>query len=316
LRLKALQHTPIIAGLFVVLQAVAPIIIAQDKPVKLRADLLTIDVTVTDKDGNSIRGLRADDFAVVDDGEPQNISFFESNEEASMTRPLAAVIAIDISGSIKPNEVIKQREAAENFMRLVRPESLFAVIAFNHEIRVLQGFTSDSRKISKAFRCIGEVGGSTRIFGSIDRAVEMLKRVPRFRNGRRLRRVVILVTDGYDNLNPLDQAGLISRANEAEVTVYSVTLPSYVLGSGKRVMTLLDISRIIPMTGGADFSADAKDFTQAFKAISEEIKSSYTLAYYPPQDVGGRVRQIRVEVKKPELIVKANRSNYQMLGRY
>jgi hypothetical protein len=80
-------------------------------------------------------------------------------------------------------------------------------------------------------------------------------------------------------------------------------------------MTLLDVSGIIPMTGGADFSADAKDLTRAFEAINEEIRSSYTLAYYPPSSRGGRVRQIRVEVKKPGIIVKANRSSYQMLGR-
>jgi Ca-activated chloride channel family protein len=307
----------LIAGLLAVLLALAPAITAQDEPVKLRADLVTVEVTVTDMDGNFIRGLTADDFAVFDDGEPQKIGFFEASE-ASMTRPLAAVFSIDISGSIRPQEVPKERAAAESFMRMVRPESVFAVIAFNHEIRVLQDFTSDPRKISKAFGCIGEAAGSSRVFGSIDRAIAMLKQAPRLRNGRRLRRVVIVVTDGYDSVDPLDQAGLISRANEAEVTVYSVTLPSYRtgLGTNKRVMTLLDVSGIIPMTGGADFSADAKDFTRAFEAINEEIRSSYTLAYYPPPSSGGRVRQIRVEVKKPGIIVKANRSSYQMLGRH
>jgi Ca-activated chloride channel family protein len=317
LRLKALQHKPIIATLLALLAAVVPVIVAQDKPVKLRADLVTVDVTVTDRDGNFIRGLTADDFTVFDEGEPQEIGFFEASEEASMTRPLAVVFSIDISGSIKPEEVPKERGAAENFMRMVRPESVFAVIAFNHEIRVLQDFTSDPQKISKAFGCIGQAAGSSKVFGSIDRAIAMLKRAPRLRNGRRLRRVVIVVTDGYDSVDPPSQAGLISRANEAEVTVYSVTLPSYQVGlmANERVLTLLDISRIVPMTGGADFSADAKDFTRAFEAISEEIRSSYTLAYYPPQDGGGRVRQIRIEVKKPGIIVKANRNNYQTLGR-
>src|SRR5437868_2021480 len=111
---------------------------AQDDVVKLKADLVTVDATVTDKDGNFIRNLKAGDFTVYEDGVPQKLDFFEANEQAALTRPLAVVVVIDTSGSIKPEEISRQRLATENFMRLVRPESVFAVIAFNSEIRILQ----------------------------------------------------------------------------------------------------------------------------------------------------------------------------------
>lgn len=288
---------------------------AQDDVVKLKADLVTIDATVTDKDGNFIRNLKADDFTVYEDGVPQKLDFFEASEQAALTRPLAVVVAIDTSGSIKPEEITRQRLATENFMRLVRPESVFAVIAFNTETRVLQDFTSDARKVSAAFQKIGEVTGSSRIFGSIDKAVGMLKRAPRFRDGRRLRRVVIVLTDGYDNVSPPEQGDLIRRANDAEVTVFSITLPSYMPGgsSDKRVMTLLDVSRIVPMTGGADFSADTRDFAPVFKSIAEEIRSGYTLAYYPPESSrrDGRLHQVRVECKRVGAIIRASRTSYQ-----
>ena len=295
---------------------VAPAFARQDdKPIKLQADLVAVDATVTDKDGNFIRDLKADDFVVYEDGEQQRLDFFEANEEAAMTRPLSVVIAIDTSGSIKPEEIIRQREATESFMRLVRPESVFAVIAFNSEIRVLQDFTSDPKRISQAFQKIGDVTGSSRIFGSIDRAISMLKRAPRFRGGRRLRRVVIVLTDGYDNVNSTDQDDMIRRANDAEVTIYSITLPSYMPGAGpnKRIMTLLDVSRVVPQTGGQDFSADTRDFTPVFKAIAEEIRSSYTLAYYPSEKNrrDGRLHQIRVECKRSGAIIRASRTSYQ-----
>src|SRR5438270_170099 len=269
---------------------------AQDDVVKLKADLVTIDATATDKDGNFIRNLKADDFTLYEDGVPRKLDFFEASEQAALTRPLAVVVAIDTSGSIKPEEILRQREATENFTRLVQPESVFAVIAFNSDIRILQDFTSDARKVSAAFHKIGEVTGSSRIFGSIDKAVSMLKRAPRFRNGRRLRRVVIVLTDGYDNVSPPEQDDLIRRANDAEGTVFSITLPSYMPGSpsDKRVMTLLDVSRIVPMTGGADFSADTRDFAPVFRSIAEEIRAGYTLAYYPPEASrrDGRLHQI------------------------
>jgi Ca-activated chloride channel family protein len=287
---------------------------ASDDPVKLKADLVTIDVTVTDKNGNYVRNLGADDFVVYEDGAPQKIGFFEASEQAALTKPLAVVVAIDASGSIKPEEILRQREATERFMTLVRPESVFAVLAFNSEIRVLQDFTSDPRKVSSAFRKIGEVTGSSRIFGSIDKAVGMLKHAPRFREGRRLRRVVIVLTDGYDNISPPEQSDLIRRANDAEVTVFSITLPSYMAagGSDKRIMTLLDVSRIVPMTGGSDFSADTSDFAPVFKSIAEEIRSSYTLAFYPADRnrTDGKVHQLRVECKRSGCILRASRTSY------
>ncbi|PYP85160.1 MAG: hypothetical protein DMF61_17855 [Blastocatellia bacterium AA13] len=304
----------------VVVSASAPapqIVLGQqgEKPLKLEADLVTIDATVTDKDGNYIRNLKADDFAVLTDGEPQKLDFFEANEEASLTRPLAVVFALDLSGSIKPEEVTRQREAAEAFTRLVRPESVFAVMSFNYQIRIVQDFTSDPAKIGHAFQKIGQAEGSTKLFASIDQAVAMLKRGPRFIKGRRLRRVVVVITDGYDSVDGVDQTDLIRRANDAEVTVYSITLPSYMPGvnSAQRSLTLLDVSRIVPMTGGLDFSADASDFTPFFKAIAEETRSSYTLAYYPPDKNrhDGRIHQIKVEVKKSGALIRTSRQSYQ-----
>ena len=315
MKLKGHSNRIIAAVLAVALLIASGFAQDDDKPVKLKSDLVVIDTTVTDKNGNFVRNLKPEDFAVYEDNQAQRIEFFEASEQVAMTRPLAVVIALDISGSIKPEEVVKQREATENFMKLVQPESVFAVMAFNNEIRVLQDFTNDARKVSQAFQRLGEVGGSSRIFGSIDRAISMLKRAPRFRGGRRLRRVVIVISDGFDNLTSPDQADMIRRANDAEVTVYSITLPSYMpgLNSNQRVMTLLDVSRVVPMTGGKDFSADAKDFTPVFKAIAEEIRSSYTIAYYPPEKsrTDGREHQLRVEVKQSGAIVRASRTSYE-----
>jgi Ca-activated chloride channel homolog len=285
-----------------------------DQAIKLRTDLVTIDFTVNDKDGNFMRDLKQQDFVVYEDNQAQKTEFFEASEEAALTRPIAAVFALDTSGSIKPEEIDKQREATENFVKLVRPESLFSVVAFNNEIRVLQDFTSDPKRVSQGFHKIGEVGGSTRLFATIDKAVAMLKRAPRFRNGRRLRRLVIVITDGFDNVDIPEQSDLIRRAQEAEVTVFSITLPSYMPGPGNnRTMTLLDVSRIVPLTGGSDFSADEKDFGPVFKAIAEEIRASYTVAYYPPEANrhDGRLHQLRVESKKSGAIVRASRTSYQ-----
>lgn len=121
-----------------------------------------------------------------------------------------------------------------------------------------------------------------------------------------------LITDGYDNVSPPEQSYVINRANDAEVTVYSITLPSYTTGMNQRVMTLLDVSRVVPLTGGKDFTADAKDFRPMFEAIAEEIRSSYTIAHYPPEKSrgDGRSHRIRVECNRSGAIVRTSRSTY------
>ena len=288
----------------------------EEQTLKISTDLVAVDVTVTDRDGNFIRNLTADDFTVYEDGVPlKKLDFFEANQEAALTRPIALVFAVDNSGSIKPEERVKQQQAAEGFMKLVRPESLFAVVAFKYDSKIIQDFTSDPKRISRAFERIGETGGNSGIFAAIGRGISMLQRAPRFRDGRRLRRVVLVISDGYDNVGrPDEQGGLIERANEAEVTVYSITLPSFSPGLDRqRIMTLLDVSRIVPKTGGADFTADSSDFRPVFKAIAEEIRMSYTLAYYPADKIrhDGRTHQVRVEVKRPGAVVRASRTSYQ-----
>ncbi|HEU4388070.1 MAG TPA: VWA domain-containing protein [Blastocatellia bacterium] len=284
-----------------------------DRPLKLESDLVVVDATITDKNGNYVRNLKAEDFALFEDGQRRSLDFFEANEQSQLSRPLAAVFALDLSGSIRPEELELQRQAAESFIKLVRPDSVFAVITFNYEVKVLQGFTSDPVKVGQAFQKIREAGGSTRLFAAIDRAVTMLKSGPRYRDGRRLKRVVLAISDGYAT-ESIDQRRLVERANEAEITVYSITLPSYGLAQvgGGRMVTLLDASLLVPATGGKDFSADSSDFTPAVRAIAEEIRAGYTLAYYPPDNIrrDGLKHQIRVEVTKPGAIIRLNRDNY------
>ncbi|HYL99777.1 MAG TPA: VWA domain-containing protein [Blastocatellia bacterium] len=285
-----------------------------DDAIKLESDLVTVDATVMDGKGNYVRDLKEEDFTVTEDGVPQQLAFFESTQHSGLTRPLAAVFDLDVSGSIQPQEIKKQRDAAESFLKLVRPESEFAVMTFNYRIRVVQNFTNDPHKFLAAFGKIEDPGGSTRIFASIDQAIQMLKRGPQSKNGRLLRRVVVVITDGYDSVDSIEQDDMIRRANQAGVTVYSITLPSYLpgLGAKHRALTLLDASGVVKMTGGADFSADSEDFTPAFNALAEEISSSYTLAFYPPNKDkhDGKVHQIKVQVKRPGVQVKVDRQNY------
>ena len=283
---------------------------------ELESGLMTIDVIVTDAQGNFVRDLKQTDFQILEDNKPEKIEFFDKGTHAE-ERPLAAVFALDRSGSIEPDkdQVREQQESAKRFIELLDKESEFAVVAFNNEIKILQGFTNDHNKISHAFEKAAKVEGTTRIYDAVDRSITMLKKVPSVKNGRRIRRVVILVTDGYDSSSVINLRELLNRANDASVTIYSITIPNYLPmynGKQQRALTLLDLSELIPHTGGMDYSADTYDFSPFFKSIKEELAASYTLAYYPSkasrQD--GKFHSISIKITKPGVKLRQSRQGF------
>jgi len=281
--------------------------------IRIDTELVTIDVTATDKNGNYVRDLRNEEFQIFEDGKQINLDFFAITDETALSRPLAVVFALDMSGSLKPEETIMMRQAAMKFTELMQGESVFAALTFNYNVKILQGFTDDPRKLEKAFSKADRFEGSTRIYDAVDRAITLLNRkAPRTRKNRPVRRVIIVISDGFDSASVIDRQELIRRANEAGVTVYSITLPSYMLSptqSDERVITPLDATRVVASTGGRDFSAAAKDFSPIFKALAEEIRASYALAYYPAWR-DGKHHDLRVKTSRPGVQLRVNRTGY------
>lgn len=281
--------------------------------IRLDTDLVLIDVTATDKEGSYVRDLRLEEIQVFEDGQERNINFFTMTDEAVLSRPLAVVFALDISGSLRLDEMATLRQAAMKFTELMKGDSVFAALTFNHKVKITQDFTPDPAKIARAFERMDRFEGSTRIYDALDRAVMMLNRqAPRTRNGRPVRRVIVVITDGFDSASIIDRREVVRRANDAGVTIYSVTLPSFALSptdSSTRVITPLDASRIVSATGGQDFSADARDFTPIFKALAEEIRASYALAYYPDNRDGKR-HEIRIKTSRPGIQIRTSRTSY------
>jgi len=281
--------------------------------IRLDTDLVAIDVTVTDRNGNYVRDLSVDEFQLFEDGKPRKIDFFKITDQSTLTRPLAVVFALDLSGSLKPEEIKTLREAALKFTELMKGESVFAAMSFNYKVQILQDFSNDSRKLVRAFENLPRFEGSTRIYDAIDHAITMLNRKgPRYRNGRPVRHVIVVISDGFDSASVIDRKEMVRRASAAGITVYSITLPSYLFSvtrATERVITPLDATRIVEMTGGRDFPADTGDFTPIFKALAEEIRASYALAYYPELR-DGKYHELRVQTSRPEVQLRVNRTGY------
>lgn len=289
---------------------------AQERPITLRleTDVVAIDIVATDRNGNHIRDLRREELELLEDGRSRSFDLFAVNRESTLSRPLAVVFALDLSGSLKLEETVTLRESALKFLELVRGDSVFAAITFNHEVKVRRGFTRNVKKLADAFTRAVRFEGSTRIYDAIDRGVTLLNReAPRFIRERPVRRALVVISDGFDSASIIDRREMIRRAMAASVTVYSITLPSYVLSAtrrNERVLTPLDATRIVQATGGNDFAADSGDFTPVFRALAEEIRATYAIAFYP-EIRDGRAHRLEVRTSRPDVRLRLSRTGYQ-----
>ena len=276
-----------------------------DDVVRIDTDLVALDVIASDHEGRFIRNLRKEDFKLYLDGIQQPLAFFQVERRSGAPRPLAIVFALDISGSMTAVEMIRLKSALNAFAeRLADHPAVYAVMAFGMNVKTLQKFTSDPRKLDRAFaRLSSEPNGlSTHTYDAVDDAIRLLARsAPRTRDRRLLKRAVLVVTDGFPVGDIVSPATVIERANAADASVYVVTLPSYsrAMATTARtpLPTPLDVSGLAELTGGRSVYADETNYDALFRALAEEVTSAYVLAFYPPEDKrrDGQFHNIKVE---------------------
>lgn len=290
--------------------------------VRVETGLVPIEVTVRDAAGQVVRGLRRGDFRLFEDEVERPISFFSAETGGgSVLCPLDLVFALDVSGSMTRDEMEMLRAASALFAeRLSGPRTRFAVISFGMRVRVLQSFTGDPRRLGRAFDSAlqDETGLSTHAFDAVDDAVRLLARQGRrAAGGAFVKRVVVVISDGFPTGDTVSPPTVIERANAANVTVYTVTMPSYSHGAtfGRPVPTILDVSGLAAETGGVNVYATDRNYAEALRAVSTEVLSRYVLAFYPDSEkrLDGNHHQLRIEAPAG-LTVSLSRQAYAGKG--
>ena len=296
---------------------------AEDSPqdvIKIDTDLVPVDVTVTDTKGRLMRNLKREDFKLFEDGVERSISSFNIEKIEGQPRPLAIVFALDMSGSMTPEEVERVSDAMREFSRrLADHPSTFALMTFGMRVRTVQSLTNDREKLERAFSRLGKEpnGMSTHAYDAVDDAVRMLARhAPLTRKHQLVKRAVVVITDGFPVGDTVSPETVIDRANAADTSIYVVTMPSYtrLLASTQMspLPTPFDVSGLVERTGGRSIYANEKDLGPLFRAIAEEVASAYVLGFYPPVEnrKDGKVHSIRIE-GPPGLVLRQSRSGYQ-----
>ncbi|HYW71525.1 MAG TPA: VWA domain-containing protein [Pyrinomonadaceae bacterium] len=288
--------------------------------IKVDADLVPLDIIATDAKGRLVRDLKKEDFKLYEDGIERPIAAFNIEKIEGSPRPVAIVFAIDLSGSMTPEEVARVSDAMREFSRqLADHPATFALMTFGMHVKTIQTLTSDREKLERAFEKLSHEpnGMSTHAYDAVDDAVRLLARhAPLTKQHQMVKRAVVMITDGFPVGDLVSPETVISRANAADTSVYVVTMPSYtrVLASTKMMPlpTPLDVSGLVDKTGGKSVYASERDLGPLFRAIAEEVASAYVVGFYPPKENrnDGKFHTIRIE-GPAGVTLRQSRTGYQ-----
>jgi Ca-activated chloride channel homolog len=258
--------------------------------------------TVTDRHGHYIKDLKRDEFKVIDDRQPAELRSFRSETDL----PLQVGLLVDASNSVRDRFKFEQEAAIEFLNSIIRPRYDKAfVVGFDATPEVTQDFTDNTQNLSTGVRML-RAGGGTAMYDALyfacrDKLLKQEQSGP-------VRRAIILLSDGDDNLSHVTREEAIDMAARAEVIVYTIsTNVSGIKDNGDKVL-----KRIAEATGGrAFFPFQMRDVSDAFLSIQEELRSQYAIAYKPANFASdGRYRTIEILAQDRGLKVRTRKGYY------
>ncbi|MFL6374807.1 MAG: VWA domain-containing protein [Pyrinomonadaceae bacterium] len=319
-----------------------PAIDDPNEVIKVETNLVTMPVSVLDRDGRFISGLQKNDFQVFENGVPQKIEYFQSVET-----PFTVVMLIDVSPStsFKIEEI---QNAAITFLDQLRPNDRVMVIAFDERVHVLTPITSNRNMLRQAIRTT-EFGDGTSLYEAVDYTLN------RELSNIEGRKAVVLFTDGVDTTSRRATfESTLRDSEEADALFYTLrydtshdansgwgggggnsgggwggVLGSIVLGGGgggygrrgaggwggrsmanEYAKGKQYLEGLAQNSGGREFEANSiYNVDAAFAGIAEELRRQYSIGYSPDKvgQVGER-RQIKIRVMRPDVVVRAKTS--------
>ena len=281
--------------------------------VRVASTLVPIPVSVVDTNGRAITNLTLGDFELRIDGKPAEISELSRSES-----PIRLAMLFDNSGSVRSAREFEKAAAVRFFRYVMRPEKdLAALFSVAGTTALEQPFTRDVMSLIRAIELFPPPEGGTALLDGIAEAATYLSEV----SGRR---VMVIVSDGDDNLSDITFADAVRAVQAISCQVYVVKttdFENFVRTGSRRGNANTQhlpgerrMAEITRQTGGAVHSpVDERELDEAFRQISAELSQQYVLSYYPEEDADkrGQFREITLTLKnRPNLTVRTRKGYY------
>ena len=267
-----------------------------DEVVRVDAELVVLNVTVTDREGRYVRKLARADFRLAEDGREQRITTFGEEET-----PFAAALLLDTSGSME-GRLSLARSAAIRFLEGMREEDVAAVYRFDSQVEQLQDFTA-GRDLPPVAYGLG-AKGMTALNDAVLAAARDISRRPE------KRRAIVLLSDGFDTKSGATADKALAAAIAAGATLYTVDMSDPQSSPRSRLMAANVLRNFAQKSGGRYMATPGgRALADAFAGIVEELRHQYTVGYRPDNRArDGRWREIEVNVvSRPDVKARTRR---------
>lgn len=281
-----------------------------DYSISVDVPIVTLDVLVTSKDGQTIPGLKQENFKIMEDGEPQKISSFNQTQA-----PITAVLLIEFAagGMFTGNQAYHYMYDALNasyaFASQLRKDDWVAVESYDIKPYILVDFTQDKRAIMGALNSLRVPMFSER--NLFDAVFDTLDRIDRIQG----KKYIILVSSGADTFSKLTLDQTLKKIKSTkDTTIYAVSIgwtyremvDARGMASGAREVGWLQndnqMNTFAHLTGGrAYFPRFEGELPEIFQQISSDIRNQYTITYHPTNTkLDGTYRKLKVELQAPD----------------
>jgi VWFA-related protein len=253
-----------------------------------------VDAFVT-RGGKPVLGLQAANFELRDNGQPQRIELV-----AVESQPLVALLAFDTSNSVEGAKLAALRSASEAFLAGLRDQDQIGLLSFSHELRLLAQPTAERARVRAALEAMQAKGG-TAVWDALHAALLLLP--------ARTRALVVLFSDGMDNMSFLDEAQVRSEAERSNALVHVVGVRS---DDGPGPVSEPDhfraLRQVAEATGGRLWAAESPQRLQeAFAAIVAAMNTRYLLRYEPSSGPASGWHEIELRLRNAKGDVRARR---------
>jgi VWFA-related protein len=291
---------------------------AQGPVIKSQVNLVNIFATVRDKNKRIVGDLKQEDFKITEDNQDQKIAFFSKE----VTLPITLALLLDTSGSEQFMLGAIQEAGGSFLRRVLRKGDEALVMSFDTDVDLLSDFTDDRAQLDRAVHRarinVSTRGGminpgpvptsnvtGTALYDAIYLACsEKL-------NTEAGRKAIVIVTDAQDEGSKVRIEEAVEAAQRTDTVIHVILVadPRYGANTGAA-------RKLADETGGRVLNAsNDKKLMQAFDEISEELRSQYTLGYYPSNSaLDGKFRKIHVETANHDLKVLARKGYYAPRG--
>ncbi len=310
-------------------------VVEDNEIIQVKTDLVTLPVSVIDRNGRFISGLQQSDFQIFEDGQQQQIEYF-----ANVESPFTIILLIDVSPSTE-FKIEEIQNSAISFTNRLRANDKLMVVSFDRDIHVLCEPTNNRNVMRNAIQQ-AKFGSGTGLYDSIKFSIDRFRKV----EGRK---AIVIFTDGVDTQSKrATYESSVHDAEESDSPIYAIRYDTYAenkarnggstgggkssgggllgaivgaivrggvsVGSGNNGTSKQDYDKgrmyledLAEATGGRSLLAGTYTNLEAsFANIADELRQQYSVGYYPTvEGTQGQRKQVKVRVNRPDLVVRS-----------